>query len=183
MARIAIIGDGPGGLSAAVFLARGDHEVTVFGMDKTAMHHALLNNYLGIPQIGGSEFQLIARQQASSAGAHLVESEVESVSGTQGSFSVVSSNQTVTADYVVLTEGRSAPLAESMGVEMGEDGVAVDRSGRASVDGVYVVGRSARPSRSQAIISAGDGATAALDILAREAGKDVQDWDSPPKAD
>ena len=24
------------------------------------------------------------------------------------------------------------------------------------------------------------GATAALDILAREAGKDVQDWDTPP---
>jgi hypothetical protein len=35
--------------------------------------------------------------------------------------------------------------------------------------------------RSQAIISAGDGARAALDILSREAGKDVRDWDSPPK--
>jgi hypothetical protein len=45
-----------------------------------------------------------------------------------------------------------------------------------------VIGRSARPGRSQAIISAGDGARAALDILAREAGKDVQDWDRPPEA-
>jgi hypothetical protein len=38
-----------------------------------------------------------------------------------------------------------------------------------------------RPTRSQAVISAGDGAKAALDILSRAAGKDVQDWDSPPK--
>jgi hypothetical protein len=35
--------------------------------------------------------------------------------------------------------------------------------------------------RSQAIISAGAGAVAAVDILAREEGKDVQDWDTPPK--
>ncbi len=46
---------------------------------------------------------------------------------------------------------------------------------------MYVVGRSARPGRSQAIISAGDGAAAAIDILSREQGKDVLDWDQPPK--
>ena len=51
------------------------------------------------------------------------------------------------------------------------------------MDRVYVVGRSARPKRSQAIISAGAGAAAALDVLSREAGEDVQDWDSPPKED
>ena len=49
------------------------------------------------------------------------------------------------------------------------------------IDRVYVVGRAVRPARSQAIISAGAGAVAALDILAREEGKDVQDWDTPPK--
>ena len=57
----------------------------------------------------------------------------------------------------------------------------VDQNNQASVDRVYVVGRAVRPTRSQAIISAGAGAAAALDILAREEGKDVQDWDSPPK--
>ena len=57
----------------------------------------------------------------------------------------------------------------------------VDGQGLSSVPNVYVVGRCVRPARSQAIITAGAGAAAALDILSREAGKDVQDWDSPPK--
>jgi hypothetical protein len=38
-----------------------------------------------------------------------------------------------------------------------------------------------RPKRSQVVISAGAGAVAALDILATEAGEDLQDWDTPPK--
>jgi thioredoxin reductase len=45
---------------------------------------------------------------------------------------------------------------------------------------VYAVGRLARPGRSQAIISAGDGAAAAIDILSRVKGEDFADWDSPP---
>lgn len=56
------------------------------------------------------------------------------------------------------------------------------RDGRTDVPRLYVVGRTARPKRSQAIISAGDGAAAALDILADLKGSDVQDWDSPPKS-
>ena len=59
-------------------------------------------------------------------------------------------------------------------------GITTERNACTSVDGVYVVGRSARPGRSQAIISAGDGAAAAIDILSREAGHDVLDWDGPP---
>ena len=55
----------------------------------------------------------------------------------------------------------------------------MDNNGKSKLDGVYVVGRSVRPGRSQAIISAGDGAAAALDILSREAGELVCDWDTP----
>ena len=60
-------------------------------------------------------------------------------------------------------------------------GISADRNGQTSVPGVYVVGRSARPGRSQAIISAGDGAAVAIDILSREKGEDYVDWDEPPK--
>ena len=51
MASVVIVGDGPGGLSAALFLAKNGQDVTVFGTDDTAMHYAYLYNYLGIPEI------------------------------------------------------------------------------------------------------------------------------------
>jgi thioredoxin reductase len=59
--------------------------------------------------------------------------------------------------------------------------VVVNTEYATDVDRLYAVGRVARPERSQAIISAGAGATAALDILAREAGRDITDWDTPPE--
>jgi thioredoxin reductase len=92
------------------------------------------------------------------------------------------SGEQVTAKYLILSEGKAPKLASQLGLAFDEGkGIAADRNARTSVDRVYVVGRSARPGRSQAIISAGDGAAAAIDILSREQGKDVLDWDQPPK--
>jgi thioredoxin reductase len=181
MARIGIVGDGPGGLSAAVFLGKGGHDVTVYATDQTAMHFAHLHNYLGIPEIAGSEFQDIARSQARNHGAVVRDEEARTVAPTQGGFIVASDSGEAAYDYLILTEGKNPGLARSLGLPETEDGIAVDREYRTSLDRVYVVGRAARRKRSQAIISAGAGATAAIDILSREAGRDVQDWDTPPK--
>ncbi len=183
MARIAIVGDGPGGLSAALFLAKNGQDVTVFGTDETAMHYAHLHNYLGVPDIGGSEFQAIARSQVTGFGAEIKTIRVSGVSPAEsGGLSVTTEDgETENVEFLILTEGKSPELALSLGLEEHEDGIAHDREFRSSLDGVYVLGRAARRNRSQAIISAGAGATAALDILSRVEGKDVQDWDSPPK--
>lgn len=181
MASVTIVGDGPGGLSAALFLAKGGHEVSVFGQDKTAMNFAYLYNYLGIPKIHGTEFQKVARAQAAEQGATLIDEEVTSAV-INGVFTVGTESGSYESDYLILTEGKAPQLATSLGVEVDDDGaIVVDADNRSSIDKVYVVGRSVRPNRSQAIISAGAGAVAALDIMSREAGKDVQDWDTPPK--
>lgn len=178
MASVIIVGDGPGGLSAALFLAKNGHETTVFGTDKTAMNYAHLRNYLGVPDIDGTEFQKVARSQVASFGANIRDEEVTSISR-DGGLTVGTDSGSYSADYLVLTEGKNPELARSLGLAVDENSaIEVDRDYRSSVDRIYVVGRSARPERSQAIISAGAGATAALDILAKEAGKNVQDWDS-----
>lgn len=185
MANTIIIGDGPGGLSAALFLAKNGHAVVVYGQGQTAMNYAYLYNYLGIPEIAGSEFQIAGRQQIAAFGATVIDTAVSSVANSDGRFTVtLEDGATATADYLVMNEGRNPELALSLGVATEDDGaIAVDRNGLSSVERVYVVGRSVRPSRSQAIITAGAGAAAALDILSREAGEDTQDWDSPPKGD
>jgi len=181
MARVNIVGDGPGGLSAALFLAKNGHEVTVYGQDKTAMHFAHIYNYLGIPEIAGSDFQQIARDQVAGFGARLVDDEVTDVAYGDR-FQVTTASGESESEYLILTEGKNPELARSMELDESEAGsIAVDANYMSSIDRLYVVGRAVRPARSQAIISAGAGAVAALDILAREEGKDVQDWDTPPK--
>lgn len=182
MARVTIIGDGPGGLSAALFLAKHGHDVVVYGQDKTAVNFAYLYNYLGIPEMLGTDFQKTARAQVEGYGAQIVDAEVTAVAVDDDEVQVTAADRDHHSDYLILTEGKNPVLARSLGLEEDTEGrIRVDAEMRSSLDRVYVVGRSIRPTRSQAIISAGDGARAALDILAREEGKDVQDWDSPPK--
>jgi thioredoxin reductase (NADPH) len=183
--RSVIVGDGPGGLSAALFLAKAGHQVTVFGEDGTPMHHAHLYNYLGVPDVDGSELQARARAQVLSQGADLVAAAVTSLRAEGDGVIVASEGRAdVTADYVVLAGGKAAQtLARGLGLEVSDGRVAVDAEQRTAIDRVYAIGRLTRPERSQAIISAGAGAAAALDILSREAGKDVHDWDTPPDGD
>lgn len=183
MPDVIVIGDGPGGLSAALFLAKNGKSVVVFGQDKTAMHWALLENYLGLPSIHGSEFQKIAREQAATKGAVLRDERVETVAAAESGYAVTTEGgETLTAGAIVLSEGKSPKLALSLGLAWDPaTGVAADRNGLTALPGVYVVGRLARPGRSQAIISAGDGAAVAIDILSREKQEDFVDWDSPPE--
>ena len=183
MPTVIVIGDGPGGLSAALFLAKNKVDVMVFGDDKSAMHYAYLKNYLGLPEIAGSEFQKTARAQVVALGARVREDRIDEIGGAAGRFNVTTENgEKLIAKYLVLSEGKGPRLAKTLGLEFDEaKGIATDKNAHTSVEGVYVVGRSARPGRSQAIISAGDGAAAAIDILSREAGHDVLDWDEPAK--
>ena len=183
MAKVIVVGDGPAGLSAALFLAKNGQEVEVFGQDGTGMNSAYLHNYLGVAEIAGTEFQDIGRAQATGAGARLRDAAVSAVSAGDGGVSArLESGETVDGDYLVLAEGKKPVLARSLGLDEDErGGLRTDGEGLSSHSRVYLIGRSTRPGRSQAIISAGDGARAALHLLAREAGRDVQDWDTPPK--
>jgi thioredoxin reductase len=184
MADVIVVGDGPGGLSAALFLAKNGLEVVVYGTDDTAMNWAHLYNYLGLPSIGGTAFQEVAKGQVTDQGGTLVNAKVTALERDGEGFSVVlESGDRATARFLVLSEGRKPVLALQLGLEPSDSGLEVDRWGRTAVDGVYAVGRMVRPGRSQAIISAGDGAAAAIDILARVKGKQgFADWDSPPES-
>ena len=130
----------------------------------------------------GSDLAAIGRRQVANFGATLVDAQVTAIEAGADAFTVTTEDgATHTAKYVVLAEGKGRALAEALDLERTPDGVVVDRHGRTAVPNLYVVGRATRMKRSQAIISAGDGAAAALDILSTEAGKDILDYDSPPK--
>lgn len=174
MADVLIIGDGPGGLSAALLLAKNDMDVAVFGTDETPMHKAKLYNYLGIEEITGSEFQARARAQVEGFGAALHEARVASLAHGEGGFTLTTeAGDEHHGEYVILAMAQK-PLLNGIGLDAQPE---VDLNGRSSVENAYVVGWPVRKQKIQAIIVAGDGAAAALDILSKEAGKDVHDFD------
>jgi thioredoxin reductase len=130
MSTVLIVGDGPAGLSAALFLAKRGMQVVVFGQDQTPMHHAQLFNYLGIPEIRGSRFQAIAREQVAGYGADLRDEAVTSIEVTGDGFLIGTDRGTTAGDYLVLAGGKPAQrLARDLGVPT--------RDGRVVVDGEH----------------------------------------------
>jgi thioredoxin reductase (NADPH) len=176
MSKVLIVGDGPAGLSAALFLAKKGVEVDVLGTDATPMHKAMLYNYLGIEGMTGSQFQEIAREQVAGFGARLHKAKVEQITKGDGFELTTTEGETFSGDYIIIAVSDKR-LLDELHIERDEGQATVDRNGRTSVPKAYAVGWATRSQKIQAIISAGDGAAAALDILSKEAGKDVHDFD------
>ncbi len=193
MADVIVVGGGPAGLSAALFTGKNGLETIVFDTDETWMHKAHLFNYPGIRSVGGSEFIELTRGQVRDRGAEIREGEaVTNIESGDDGFrietSVASEAQRVDgdddgeyeADYVVLATGADRSVAEDLEVAFDdEDTVDVDIDMETSIDGLYATGAMVRAEEWQAVIAAGDGASAALNILSREKGEHFHDFDVP----
>lgn len=181
MKSVLIVGDGPAGLSAALFLAKNGYDTTVVGDNETETRYAELHNYLGIPVMSGPRFIEIGREQVESFGGRLIDGRVSEAVKTTSGFAVkLEDGSSHEADFLVLAGGPKKPFAREFGLaDNDEGGVETDREGRTSVPGLYCVGWATHPRRTQAIISAGQGAAAALSILSVEKGRDFHDFDTP----
>jgi len=180
MTEVAVVGGGPAGLSAALFTAKNGLDTVVFDTDGTWMHSAHLFNYLGIRSISGDEFMALARGQTRDRGADLREAEVTGVEASGDGFVVTTDDGEHEARYVVLATGADRDLAGELGCAFtDEDVVDVDVTMETSVEDAYATGAMVRAEEWQAVISAGDGAAAALNILTKERGEHFHDFDTP----
>lgn len=176
---VAVVGGGPGGLSAALFTAKNGLSTTVFDTDETGLHAAQLRNYLGIEAVPGEEFLDTARQQVDGHGATRRQGEtVTDVERTDENFRIATDDGEYTATYVVFATGYPCALAEGIGCELGRlDTVEIDADCETTIENAYAVGEAVRVQKVQVAISVGQGATAAIDILSKEYNEPFHDYD------
>jgi len=181
MAHVTVVGGGPAGLSAALFTAKNGLDTTVFDTDETWMHKAHLFNYPGIDSIDGTAYVEDVREQVDGFGAERHQGEaVTGVNVHDDGFEVLTEADEYDSDYLVLATGDDLDLAEQLGCAMTEEGVVgVDVSMETSVEDAYATGAMVRAGERQAVIAAGDGAAAALNILSKEAGEEFHDFETP----
>ena len=184
MSTVALVGGGPAGLSAGVFTSKNGLETVLFDTGETWMSKAHLFNYLGIGSIGGDEFMGVARQQASDFGVAIHDdTAVSSVTATEDGFTLTTDDGEYEAEYVILATGADRSLAEELGCAMADGVVDVDVSMETSIEDAYATGAMVRAEEWQAVISAGDGAAAALNVLSKERGEHFHDFDVPADAE
>jgi thioredoxin reductase len=185
MTSVIVVGGGPAGLSAALFASKNGLDTRVFDTDGTWMHKAHLFNYLGVGSLGGDSFMEVARQQVDDFGVERHQGEaVTGVASTDDGFSVSTDDGEYDADYLVLATGANRDLAEELGCATTDEGIVdVDVTMETSVEDCYATGAMVRAEEWQAVISAGDGAAAALNVLTKEKGDHYHDFDTPDTAD
>jgi thioredoxin reductase (NADPH) len=185
---VVIIGGGPAGASAATFTARAGLSTVVIDADKGMTRRAWVGNHLGFAEgITGPELVDNGRAQAERAGAAWVEGTAEAVAKAAGGFTVhTDAGDTFAASTVILATGTSSALAEAAGVATAPGTepriktiLAVDAEGRTSVPGIWAAGTAAGVSV-HTIVTAGDGARVAINVISEVRGERHVDHDILP---
>lgn len=138
---VAIIGAGPAGSTAALYAARASLDALVIeqGMPggQIATSH-LVDNYPGLPDIGGAELGERMRAHAESAGASFEYSAVESLERSEDGFRIVLGDRAVDARSVIVASGAHPRPA---GFEGEEDFRGRGISYCATCDGMFYRGK------------------------------------------
>ncbi|WP_367997247.1 NAD(P)/FAD-dependent oxidoreductase [Natronomonas gomsonensis] len=179
---VAVVGGGPAGCSAAVFLAREELDTVVFDRGRSSIRKcAYLENYLGFPDgIDVETFYELMHDHIRAAGCDLRSDLVESVEPDgEGLVVVPQESGSVTARRVVAATRYDGEYLRGLGddeamfetIDHGEetterfDREYADADGTTPIEGLYVASP-ATVADKQAIMAAGRGARVAHRVVA-----------------
>ena len=151
MSKCIVIGAGPGGMSAAIYLKRAGIDVIL--IEKMVPGGEMLKtnkieNYLGFDSIDGGELALRMSSQVKDLGIEIIRDDITDISYDNG-FIVTGLKNKYQADYVIIATGR---VPRKLGLDMEEELLNRGISYCATCDGAFYKGKEV------AIVGGGDSA-------------------------
>ena len=183
MFDVVVVGAGPAGGSAALFAAKSGKKTLVIENDKSVTKRAWVENHYGVSEISGPDLIETGKKQASNFGAEFVQATVTNVSKTETGLKVETDQGEYETSHVILATGFAVDLAEKIGLntKAGTEPrvktvIDADANGKTSVDGIWAAGTVAGVSV-HTIITAGDGAKVAVNVISEINGERYVDHD------
>lgn len=183
MYDVAIIGAGPAGGSAAIFTAKAGKKTVILDSDQGVTKRAMMYNHYGVSEITGPDLVKVGIEQAKKFGAELIEAKVSGIIKTENGFTLQHENGEIQARHIILATGFLTDLAESVGLAT-KPGTEprvktifdVNTEGKTNVEGIWAAGTCAGVSV-HTIITAGDGAKVAINVISELNGERYVDHD------
>ena len=116
MYDVIVIGSGPAGISASIYLKRAQKNVCIISDENSALKKAkIIENYYGVKSISGEALYNIGVEQAKELEIPMVKDEVTNISFDKN-FIVRTVNNEYEAKYVIIATGtnRSAPKVKGL---------------------------------------------------------------------
>lgn len=184
MKDIIIIGAGPAGASAGIFTAKAGKSTIVIDNNKGMTRRAWFENYYGITEISGPQLVDTGIEQLKRLGAQLEEDTVVAIDVQEDSIKVVTeSGKEFAAKHLLIASGIHTELAVKTGLETVKGTeprintiVKVDQLGKTNINNIWAAGTVAGTSV-HAVITAGDGAKVAINIISAINGERYVDHD------
>ncbi len=184
MYDVIIVGAGPAGASAAIFLAKAGKSTLMFDNGLSVTRRALIKNHYGAPEITGPQLVDTGKEQASQLGTTIVAANVTNIRQNGEAFTVDTDQGAYEGRQIILATGMYADLAEHIGVQIkpGTEPrvktiVDATPQGKTSIPGIWVAGTVAGVSM-HTIVTAGDGAKVAINLLSELEGARHVDHDA-----
>ncbi len=183
MYDVAVIGAGPAGASAAIFLAKAGQKTLVIDNGRSVTRRALIKNHYGVMEITGPAMVDLGKEHAKMLGADVISAQVTNVTKSGDHFDLATDQDAYQASHVILATGLYTDLIEQIGVRTKpgtepriKTVVDATLEGKTSIEGIWAAGTVAGVSM-HTIITAGDGAKVAVNLLSEIKGERYVDHD------
>ncbi|RQH01780.1 NAD(P)/FAD-dependent oxidoreductase [Natrarchaeobius oligotrophus] len=181
-----VIGGGPAGCAASLFCARAGLQTLQLENGRSTLQKcAYVENYLGFPRgIAPRELLELMSEHVARTECTVRSATVETVRRCEDGFEVVVDGERILTRTVLAASWSKSDYLEELGVETEreEDGpvgeIVTDAEGRTTVEGLYAAGRITGTPH-QALVSAGDGARVALNLISELIPAFYNDWIAP----